>query len=315
MEEKNYSKEELLQSQFLDFVHEDDKEATLKELIKLGSGDTTLNFTNRYRTKSGTYKNLNWRAEPDGQFINCIARDITEELEAKQLFEESQERFIASLEGSLEAIYFLDCVYDNNGEVVDFKIKESNSNACKQLSMSREQLINQNICELFPINKTNGYFEKYKNCYLTQIAYEEEYFIPEENIASGWYYHQVIPLKNGIAIYNKDISETKKSIVELQETKEILEETNKIARIGYWEVDLVKGKIFWSKILFTNLLEMSFWFGIGLVIIIQRDFWPLKKLWVTGKFLYLIWAEPIPFINGIIHYQVMTTISHYPKNR
>ncbi|HLC83510.1 MAG TPA: PAS domain S-box protein, partial [Bacteroidia bacterium] len=75
-----YSKKELLENQFLKFIHPDDISATLKEVEKLKSGAITLNFVNRYLKKDGNYIWLEWSTYPDiasGKQY-AIARDITE---------------------------------------------------------------------------------------------------------------------------------------------------------------------------------------------------------------------------------------------
>lgn len=93
-----YSERELLESQFLSFVHPDDIDLTLKEIKKLQRGATTINFENRYRKKDGNYLWFDWHATPNpvtGK-IYAIARDITEQKKAKELLTQSEEhnRFI-----------------------------------------------------------------------------------------------------------------------------------------------------------------------------------------------------------------------------
>lgn len=76
-----YQREELLAHSFLDFVHPDDRAATLNEVKKLAAGIDTLNFDNRYRCKDGRWLWLNWTtpAPPAGSnLLYAIARDITE---------------------------------------------------------------------------------------------------------------------------------------------------------------------------------------------------------------------------------------------
>jgi PAS domain S-box-containing protein len=51
-----FSRVELLFRPFVDFVHPEDRELTVKEVDKLAKGALTVNFTNRYRTKDGSYR-------------------------------------------------------------------------------------------------------------------------------------------------------------------------------------------------------------------------------------------------------------------
>ncbi|MES2284671.1 MAG: PAS domain S-box protein [Bacteroidota bacterium] len=80
-----YSEKELLENKFVDFVHPDDIESTLKEVEKLKTGVVTINFVNRYRKKDGNYLWFDWNTTPDTATgkLYAIARDITEKKNAE----------------------------------------------------------------------------------------------------------------------------------------------------------------------------------------------------------------------------------------
>jgi PAS domain S-box-containing protein len=67
-----------------------------------------------------------------------------------------------------------------------------------------------------------------------------------------WFLTSKIPLRDqqghisGLLGISFDITSRKQAEVELQRVKELLEETNQVARIGGWELDLVRQKIYWS---------------------------------------------------------------------
>ena len=75
-----YTIQEILSKPFLDFVHPDDRAATIKELDRQLSGEATVQFSNRYCCKDGSYKWLEWKTTPavDGKLLFASARDITE---------------------------------------------------------------------------------------------------------------------------------------------------------------------------------------------------------------------------------------------
>ncbi len=128
---------------------------------------------------------------------------------------ESETRLRMTIEASTDAYYLLQAVHDNHGAITDFRIIEINSAACDQLNMSREQLFNGLICELFPVNKTGGFFEQYKAVLLTGEPLEQEYFIPTGHVGTGWYYHQVVLVTNGLVIMNRDITQRKQFELDL----------------------------------------------------------------------------------------------------
>ncbi len=75
-----FSEEELMARPFLDFVHPDDRATTILEAKKLGEGQDTVHFENRYRAKDGSYHWLSWSCpapEPGETTLYAAARDIT----------------------------------------------------------------------------------------------------------------------------------------------------------------------------------------------------------------------------------------------
>lgn len=92
-----YSAEELCARDFLWFVHEEDREATLRQMDGLRAGKTALQFENRYRTQSGEWRHLAWNAAPvlEKGLIYASARDVTQQ--------KKQEEEIRRLNQKLEA--------------------------------------------------------------------------------------------------------------------------------------------------------------------------------------------------------------------
>ena len=78
-----YTSEELLAKRFLEFVHPDDMDSTLKALSSLASRQKVFYFENRYRCKDGTYRWLQWSSSPAGNLIYSAARDVTENKRAE----------------------------------------------------------------------------------------------------------------------------------------------------------------------------------------------------------------------------------------
>ena len=76
-----YSEDEVMGRTFLDFIHPDDVAATLQVIEEdLKQGKKVLRFENRYRTKEGEYRFLDWSFNPnlDSGLAYSIAHDITE---------------------------------------------------------------------------------------------------------------------------------------------------------------------------------------------------------------------------------------------
>ena len=82
-----HSAKTLCSRPYLDFVHPDDREATIAEASALTEGSRdTVRFRNRYRTADGSYRWLEWsaHASPSEGVIHAVARDVTVQREAEQ---------------------------------------------------------------------------------------------------------------------------------------------------------------------------------------------------------------------------------------
>jgi PAS domain S-box-containing protein len=81
-----YSSEELLAKPAIEFVHPEDRAATMRELDGLARGVRTAYFENRYLRKDGSVVWLEWKAVPvvEEDLIYATARDVTERKQAEE---------------------------------------------------------------------------------------------------------------------------------------------------------------------------------------------------------------------------------------
>ncbi|HEX2752081.1 MAG TPA: ATP-binding protein [Alphaproteobacteria bacterium] len=75
-----WSVEELLARPFIDFVHPDDRAATLREVERqVIEGEKVLRFENRYLHKDGSWRILSWNSVPQpGGMMYATAHNVTE---------------------------------------------------------------------------------------------------------------------------------------------------------------------------------------------------------------------------------------------
>src|SRR5207248_7562891 len=85
-----FTSAELMAKPFLEFIHPEDRQATIAEGKKLTSGARTVAFENRYLSKDGSYRSFLWAAAPSLEqgLIYGAARDITERKRAEQEIKE-----------------------------------------------------------------------------------------------------------------------------------------------------------------------------------------------------------------------------------
>lgn len=86
-----FTRAELMARPYMEFVHPEDRLATVVEAEKLTQGARVVHFRNRYECHDGTYRWLAWAAMPtgSGELIHAIARDVTLEVDAETALREA----------------------------------------------------------------------------------------------------------------------------------------------------------------------------------------------------------------------------------
>ncbi|MBN1529949.1 MAG: PAS domain S-box protein [Thermoleophilaceae bacterium] len=97
-----WSREELMSRPFLEFVHPDDRARTEAEAADMLERAGSITFTNRYMTKDGGWRVIDWTAHVDHEreLIYAVARDMTERHAADRRLTEAEERWRRSFEDS-----------------------------------------------------------------------------------------------------------------------------------------------------------------------------------------------------------------------
>lgn len=221
---KGYSKEEILGKHFQIFFTPEDREADLPNRILAMA-----------RTK-GRYAGEGWRVRKNGErfwastvmtalrnsdsklhrFVKVI-RDMTAQKRQEDVLRameaalrEERDRLYAAAECSLDALFICDALRGTTGAIEDFVFTYLNSNVEKIVSIPRSKLIGGQMCELLPLNRANGLFEKYKQVVLTGKPFVDEFPIEHEDVNSSWLRIQAVKLRDGVAITASDITARKR---------------------------------------------------------------------------------------------------------
>lgn len=215
-----YSEKELLENQFLHFVHPDDLNTTQQQTEKLKTGALTVHFVNRYRQKNGDYLWLDWNitSNPDTGKFYAIARDITENKKVEDELKQNN--------------FFLNAVLENIPNMIFVKDAEElrfvrlNRAGETLLGYLRHDLIGKNDFDFFPREQASFFVNKDREV----IKKGELIDIKEEKIttASGerWLHTKKIPVTDvdGSPLYLLGISE---DITDRKKAEEALEQLNK----------------------------------------------------------------------------------------
>ena len=132
--------------------------------------------------------------------------------------EQREKMLRQAIEGTLDAFYLLKSSRDSAGRIFDFVFMDINEPGCSLLEMRRDQLIGQQLCELFPVNRTMGFLEKYRQVVESGQVLDEEFSVHQSQ-GEVWLHHQVIRVSDGLAIFTRDITERKRSETALLESE------------------------------------------------------------------------------------------------
>lgn len=183
-----------------------------------------------------------------------LRQQIYDRQQAKIALQASEERFRAAAEASLDAVYILQSDRDAAGQIQDFIFVDVNKRGAELISLSREAVIGQRLCELLPVNRTQGFFDRYVHVVEQQESLEEEFEIDADLVQASWLRHQVVPLGDGVAITSRNITAAKQAEVRLQAYADELQSLYDQAPCGYHSLN--KDGIF----VFINKTELA-WLG------------------------------------------------------
>ena len=102
-----FTHKQLLNVPWINFIHPEDRPATIAELEKLTAGETIISFENRYLTKDGSYRWLLWTAKPylEEGLIYAAAIDISDRKQSELALIESEARWQLALKGANDGIW------------------------------------------------------------------------------------------------------------------------------------------------------------------------------------------------------------------
>lgn len=135
-----YTLAELQGMKFLDLVHPDDREQTLAAVARLSEQQAVIDFVNRYRCKDGSYRYIEWRSYPAGNFIHAVARDITARITFEMMLKERETRLASILRAAPVGI----------GVTVQRTLKQANERLAEMTGYSVEELIDMPARKLYP---------------------------------------------------------------------------------------------------------------------------------------------------------------------
>ncbi len=134
------------------------------------------------------------------------SENISARKQAKKEMARREEWFRVAAEGNLNALFINEAVYDEAGEVVDFVFAHVNEQGGRLVGMDPAAMVGRSICDLFPVNRTNGYFERYRQVFLEQRSEVDEFPIDSPTLKAKWLRQLAVPWSGGVALSAEDIT-------------------------------------------------------------------------------------------------------------
>lgn len=205
-----------------------------REARRMGLSEVTL-WDGRRRWFEVGDAYLDLPGEPT--LLLTVFRDATDRRRAEERLRESEERFRAAMEGGLDAVYFLAAERDDRGTITDFRFADLNRRGAALISRTREDVIGQRLCELLPVNRTGGFFDKYARVVETGEPLEEEFPIEADGITAAWLHHQVVKVGDGVVITSQDVTARKRAEIGLRHQTALLRSLSESGPDGVLVVD------------------------------------------------------------------------------
>ncbi|MAU72004.1 MAG: hypothetical protein CML04_07895 [Pseudozobellia sp.] len=205
-------------------------------------------------------------ASPLENGVSTTVRNTTLEKEAEQILMalneklEQQNRELAQTSGFLQnlvssfqyIISYFKAIRDENNEIVDFRVLYTNEKIVDLMGRTSDQIEGGLISKEYPFVFENGDFEVYKKVIATGEPEEVErkYVLPKGEFI---FCNEISQLDDGVTILSQDITFRKKAEEELKLSKDTLEVQNtilndaeRIAGIGSYNLDLDNGTMEYS---------------------------------------------------------------------
>ncbi|NJB72400.1 PAS domain S-box-containing protein [Saonia flava] len=123
----------------------------------------------------------------------------------------------------------------------------------RDYKMEGQEIIGRSHYDIFP-EIGDDWKKTHQECLNGAIDVCDEAPFERADGSIQWIYWDVRPwyvsegIIGGLLMHTGDITHTKEKENEKIRIESILDRTNEVARIGTWEVDLIKNKLFWSRI-------------------------------------------------------------------
>ncbi len=229
---------------FFSFIHPDDLEKAKLGLSQLGKSIKSIQTTIRMISRNGEIKAIEWMCtlEKDTPNFFAVGRDITEIEKKSQQLLESEKKFRTLFENAQTFM----CIHDLEGNLLSV-----NKSGSQYLDYNMGDFSKRTLYEFIPKERHSYLSDYLKKLRKTGRAKGIVKMKSKSGESKTFTFDNVLvkpelgpPYVIGNAVDWTDLLFLKEDLVR---TKEMLEETTRMTKIGGWEMNLIKKEMIWSK--------------------------------------------------------------------
>ncbi|WP_437930821.1 PAS domain S-box protein [Sorangium sp. So ce291] len=156
-----------------------------------------------------------------------VSENITDRRHAEEQRRQTEARFHAAVEASMDAFLTMTSRRDESEEIADLVITGLNARAAAMLSMPREELLGKRLSELEHSVEADVLLDKCLRVVRKGAPLEEEILLPappgQASRPGTWVHHQIVPLQGGVAVTMRDTTDRKRLEDQLRQSIDRLE--------------------------------------------------------------------------------------------
>lgn len=218
-----YSADEAVGSFLTAFVPERERDASRAQFAEIRAGGVIDVETIRLR-KNGAEVPVRMTAFPlrdgDGAVTGTAALfyDLSEKLAGQRALADSEARYRAAAELSMDGLFILDAVRDGAGAIEDFVVLDLNTAGESFFFAPRGEIVGRRLTAVVPPDGA-GFLQPLREVVETGRPLEGEFYVDAPEVNVRWVHVSVVRLGDGVAVTCRDITERHQREAELAETR------------------------------------------------------------------------------------------------
>ena len=166
-----------------------------------------------------------------------VNQDITERLRVDQALRESEQRLRSTLDNMMEGCQIID---------FDWRYRYLNKAAEKHSRRPKEELLGKKFADIWPDTLSTPLYSTIRSCMEEQVSIhtENEFIFPDGQ--KGWFDLRIQPVPEGVFILSVDITTRKQTEAALKRSQILLNEAQRISKVGGWEYDVDTHRVTWT---------------------------------------------------------------------